>query len=421
MRCNDILCQILVDGQPLEEFQVERNGRHFTCWVAAKEGSTYTVEVTNEGREPKPGEDFVARLYLDGNKDQEICSTFLEGKTILKGHWTSPTELQRLAFNRVLWKPSNTDSTSSFHSDDDEYPQPENLSTILVKIRKVKKTVKNENYQNYEMKRSTVIDEEAVRQSGRIGGLDTTTILRPASPVGNPMVFYKTKDVDAASMVTFLFKYGSRGSLEAQGIIARADAMDTETDFKGKRPFKSSAMAKKHGGLFSASPFRPPTDQWVARSAECPSETAPSMVSTSPKKRPRFSFGGMGDGSNKDTDSDEDHDDDYKPKKSRLVKDNSEDAESSDSDDTFEMGEGNDNDGSIDIAESSDSGDTGESNEDGSVDDDSEDNDSSEDDEVVEVIVLDDDEDSGNNDSSDDDNVIVTEDYEGDYSDVSED
>ncbi|KAJ3046120.1 hypothetical protein HDV00_003870 [Rhizophlyctis rosea] len=307
-------CEVVVDHRPLNEYKMEITGNTATCWIAAEEGKIYEVVVTSDTKPLKRLETFVARLYIDG-EDTKVCGHCLDhfDKAVLAGRRTRGNALQRLAFNRLLWKVKGDQKVLS--------GDPKQFSSVRVEIVKAREG--DARWDTGErvsaISTPTTVDEKSVKQCGRIGGIDTNTILCPVPSTGGySKGTQRVVDVtDIDDICTFIFKYGSRELLEAQSIIPAAKPAYAETDpddfkGKGKRRFMGT------GDDEEAEELQPEATR--TQSPSVPRFSGQAL--SSPKKRTKL-FDGIGLFKGSD-DGDEGEDGSVKPRKIRFSKEDDE-------------------------------------------------------------------------------------------------
>ncbi|KAJ3043192.1 hypothetical protein HDV00_005512 [Rhizophlyctis rosea] len=122
-------CSVLVDGQPLEEWQTEVDGYTTSCWVAAEEGKRYTVRVMNKSYTTTENNNLVAQIWIDGNKAGSMLLPYMLSqsfKGVSEGASVRP----------AMFGPLATTSSEDVGSASEAPAWAKELSTIVVKIFK---------------------------------------------------------------------------------------------------------------------------------------------------------------------------------------------------------------------------------------------------------------------------------------------
>ncbi|KAJ3043689.1 hypothetical protein HDV00_004462 [Rhizophlyctis rosea] len=172
---------------------------------------------------------------------------------------------------------SQASSESADEEEDDdavmEEPNAKDLSSIYVELWKVKQGERRNDWDMDQVNRPTTVDEELVRQTGRVGGIDSTTILRSPSPTSEKSFeSHEYDELEDDPYVSFHFNYASRESLEMQGIIPYVqppgEEVTKDANMKRKRPFRELEESPQERPLIRE-PIRVPYDSpFFAPSAE---------------------------------------------------------------------------------------------------------------------------------------------------------
>ncbi|KAJ3034517.1 hypothetical protein HDV00_004982 [Rhizophlyctis rosea] len=215
-----IRCCVLVDDNRLEEYNIQVDGSVVTCYVAVEAGKPYQVQICNEGHVCTDDNALIARLYLDGiAKPFDGMVLRFGTPDVFKGRWISAGRIQRYVFKQLDVRPAVEDDNPDSMSQNGDASE---LSSIVVTIWRAK-TRQEPTAGRPVLRKQTGVDERVATKSDRI--LDSATRLEPPKAddaSGYTVVTqWRGECLDQQPYVKFIFKYGSRGALEAQDIIPR--------------------------------------------------------------------------------------------------------------------------------------------------------------------------------------------------------
>jgi len=170
MRHGNIDCCVLVDGQPLTEYDVKQEGGTVSCWIVADAGKAYAVKVTPAVRQPNHS----ARLHIDGVE-----------KPVYRHLLGKPQTMHHLSFGNL--------SPSQPESEDEDSPgrNLSELSTIRLDVWLVERRGK------YEKRREEYscgqVSERAIsKKAGRVCDVSTKYVPQVTSFIASLVIHLRT-------------------------------------------------------------------------------------------------------------------------------------------------------------------------------------------------------------------------------------
>ncbi|KAJ3039795.1 hypothetical protein HK097_002736 [Rhizophlyctis rosea] len=217
-----IRCEVVVNDQPLEEYQTEVDGSNVTCWIVAEEGKKYEVRVTNERHRCTGRNALSSGLYIDGHKKPVTGKRLSYRKTAtMTGQRIDKRSKKPFLFGRLVTSAANEDSSSEQNIS--------LLSSIQVKVWKVKETGRTIKSKIRRPNIGTTVNEKAATKNKGLcnsATVNQTITLSVNARLGDPVparLRSKRKPIVEGFQddpyVTFTFKYRSCETLEALEII----------------------------------------------------------------------------------------------------------------------------------------------------------------------------------------------------------
>ncbi|KLO19492.1 hypothetical protein SCHPADRAFT_935288 [Schizopora paradoxa] len=217
---------IIVDGNALEEYEVEGKDAVLSCWIASEAGKNFSVRLTGAMSDVS----LAWHIYIDG-KWMKGCVYHASSGPLnqtSRGYPSDENTFQMFTFSQVSL------------TDDDSIASPDldlsNLGTIEIRISRAEFT-KDPNQSPLIPSTSniTTIHERSKKLAMHRVSLTETKQKRTG-------IIYKTRLLESNPHACFVFKYRPKDFLISQGI---APGLEDETESQEKTPSKSNSPGPK--------------------------------------------------------------------------------------------------------------------------------------------------------------------------------
>ncbi|KAF9787885.1 hypothetical protein BJ322DRAFT_588943 [Thelephora terrestris] len=226
---NGVQVTIVCNDQPLEEYEVTYEGDTATCWIPSEAGKTFEIRWRVQPGLPLHNVHRVFDCYMDGRGMKRSLGKPSHRSGSVVGVSTGATTLRPFTFSRIQLTEEEGGLSTKTSAD------LSHLGTIIVKAHRAKPW----SILPYIDKLRTCPSElPAVCEKSKKAASHCTSLGAQRTQKTRPRA-HGVELLGRSPVATFVFRYASKGMLQAQGIIPKRRPSVTTNTYDRPSPSKN--------------------------------------------------------------------------------------------------------------------------------------------------------------------------------------